>query len=328
MKVRSKLIRPLETRTRSPTSITRASLRQSLEGLDRKQIHEPFVGPVSSRAGCRADTGRAKFLLMRAQRSLVSAVTALVFFAQATGLAYAVPPQGEAQPVPYAAGQRLFSEGRASTTGLPPGTRGSSAFVHVTADEGIVLESLVPGSGRWDLVCMAPCDVELPLANQYRIGGPNIRTSSPFGVSASPGQRVLITVAPASKAGFTGGVTLLSTGGAATGIGLVVLLLGAIGMCTENKDDPKELGCAHRTSSEGLEIAGAVITFVGVGLIVGGAILFASNSRTREKQAIAALAPPARPDTAWLRAPMWHDSVPEAPGPPKEMGFPIFTRSF
>jgi hypothetical protein len=274
--------------------------------------------------GCRADTGRATFRLMHAQRSLVSAVTALAFMAQATGLAYAAPPEAEAQPAPYAAGQRPGAGGRLATTG----TKGNSVFVHVTADEGIVLESLAPGTGAWDLVCMAPCDVELPLSNLYRIGGPNIRTSSPFRVSARPGQQVLITVAPASRAAFTGGVALLSAGGAATGIGLVVLLLGAIGTCTASKDDPNELGCGHRTPSEGLEIAGAVIALAGVGMIVGGAILYAPNSRTREKQAIAAFAPPPRPDTAWLRAPMWHDSVRDAPDPPKTMAFPLFTRSF
>lgn len=272
--------------------------------------------------GCRADTGRATFLLMHAQRSLVSAVTALAFFVQSTGLACAAPPEAEAEPVPYAVGQRPQAGGRLATIG----TKGDSVFVHVTADEGIVLESLSPGGGRWDLVCMAPCDVELPLSNLYRIGGPNIRTSSPFGVSASPGQRVLITVAPASRAGFTGGVALLSAGGAATGIGLAVLLLGAIGTCTASKDDPND--CGHRTSSEGLEIAGAVIALAGIGMIVGGAILYAPNSRTREKQAIAALAPPPRLDTAWLRAPMWRDSVRDAPDPPKTIGFPIFTRSF
>jgi hypothetical protein len=202
---------------------------------------------------------------------------------------------------------------------------GPTVFVHVEGDEGVVLDSIAPGSVRWTRVCVAPCDAELPLTQMYRIDGENIRRSRPFSLSASPGQHVVISVSPASKSGFAGGVALASVGVAALTVGLVVLLVGAVGQCSEED----EFGnCYGYTPNSGLESAGGIISLAGVGLIVGGVILLASNSRTRETQRNSAFERPAHPDTAWLRAPTWHDTVRDSVGQPKAMGLPLFTQRF
>jgi LPXTG-motif cell wall-anchored protein len=225
--------------------------------------------------------------------------------------------------------ERQLPQGQAPMVGVGPGVVSAppetgSVVVHMDADDGVVLERIQPGSGRWILACTAPCDAALPLADEYRIGGRSIRRSRPFVLAGSPGQHIQISVSPASKGAFTGGIALSSVGAAALGIGLIVLLVGAIGTCT----DEDEFGvCDASTPNTGLETTGAVITLAGVGLMVGGIVLLASNARTRETQTTA-FAPPARLDTAWLRAPMWHDATRESAGQAKTMGFPVFTRSF
>jgi len=193
----------------------------------------------------------------------------------------------------------------------------------MAADPGVTLESIAPGSGGWELACTTPCDAELPLANQYRVAGPNVRRSRPFGITASPGQHVVLTISAGSKGAFAGGIALVGAGGAAAGIGLVVLTFAAL-ECGDGESFQCHEGVSPNSS---LEIAGAVVMLAGVGMLIAGAVLGAS-AKTTETQTMAALAPKERPDTAWLRAPMWRDTARDTPGMPRAMGFPLFAESF
>jgi hypothetical protein len=209
------------------------------------------------------------------------------------------------------------------------GGSGATAFLHIDADPGIVLESISPGSGRWAVVCAAPCDAQVPLEREYRIVGEGIRPSRAFAIEANPGQHVVMSVSAASRAGFSAGLALSSVGGAAVVVGLVVLFYGAFGACqtTDAFGD-----CLATQADPGVETVGAVISIAGVAILVTGIILMASNARTHAVQSVSVAdllpTPPARPETAWLRAPMWHDSTKESTGFARPMGFPIFSRSF
>jgi hypothetical protein len=305
---------------------------------------------------------------MGAKRSLVSAVTALALFVQATGLAHAAPPPppGSALPAPAPPGgdaiylkdggtlrgqliemlpndhatirlptgqnaiapwsnieriERPFAQAPPPGSFLPAPLTGS-AFVHVAADSGVTLESIAPGE-QWTLACTAPCDAELPLGNQYRISGSSVRRSRPFAITAIPGQHAVITVSAGSKRRFAGGVALLSVGAAAAAVGLFVFAIGA----TECSDGGVVVCVDGYAPNSGLVLAGAITLLAGVGTLLGGVALL-SDSRTRETQTFAALAPATRPDTAWLRAPMWREAARNTPGLPKALGFPIFSRSF
>jgi hypothetical protein len=354
---------------------------------------------------------------MHVLRSVVSVVTALAFFVQATGLASASPPQGDVQPVPYnpsqpvplapqpayapapapvappapgyapapvyapaaPGGDAVYMKGGGMIRGtmtemvpndhvtirlptgqfaivewgkidhieraapgvaavtpplvsaLPPPrghmvVEGATVIVHLDADPGIVLESIAPGSGRWALVCAAPCDAQVPLGRQYRIAGEGIRASRAFRIEAPPGQRVTITVSAASKSAFSGGIAVSSVGAAGIVVGLSVLLFGALEAC--DVVDPNTGACVG--SSDGtVETVGLVITLVGAAVLVGGLVLLASNTRTHAVQTLGALtAQPPRPETAWLRAPLWHEASRDSGGLPKAMGVPLFTHSF
>jgi hypothetical protein len=210
----------------------------------------------------------------------------------------------------------------------PAGIAGAepTAVVHLDADPDVALQSVSPGTGRWATVCAGPCDAPVPIDREYRVAGPGIRSSRPFRIHAAPGQHVTITVNAASAAARSAGVALSSIGSAAIIIGVIVLVYGALGAC-EQTDAFGD--CLQTQPDGGVETAGAIIALAGAAVLVGGVILYLNNARTTTTESVpAALAPPARPETSWLRTPVWHDSARESSVASKPMGFPLLSRSF
>jgi hypothetical protein len=203
---------------------------------------------------------------------------------------------------------------------------GPTALVHVDAHSDVVLQTAAPGSFRWTTLCRAPCDAELPVTIEYRLAGEGIRPSRPFRLAAAPGEEVVIHVSAATRSGYSAGLALTSAGSIAIAVGLIVLYFGAVN-CTET-----DLAgdCINGQSSPGVEAAGGVIALAGVGILIGGIIVWASNMRTEQSQSIAELVrvPVARPETSWLRMPEWHESPREASALSKPMSVPLFSRSF
>jgi hypothetical protein len=136
---------------------------------------------------------------------------------------------------------------------------------------------------------------------------------------------VVIHVSGASKGQFSGGVALVSIGGAGILTGLVLVLVGAaagLASC-----DPTLTACGGPDA--GFLTAGAVTRAAGIGLLIGGVVMLGS-SRTTATQLVSELSPDrARlPETAWLRAPVWHDVTPGAFSQHRVTGIPLFTRTF
>jgi hypothetical protein len=290
---------------------------------------------------------------MKTVRSAVSVVTALAFTVQ-VGMAFATPPP-DVQPIPYAPAQPIplpsaasqtppaavpMQRGAAPPTYLPqppppgvtvilpqPGLMMAAApvaFVHLEAESGVVLESALPRGRQWTTVCAAPCDVPLPLDRDYRVSGEGIRNSRVFRLEANPGQRVIISVSPTSKGAFAGGIALTSVGAGGIVVGLVMVLVGLVNNCVTS------VTCEQNQSNAPLEEAGASVALIGLGAMVAGIVLFATNIHSRATPTLAELmpAPVARPETAWLKAPVWHDSPRESSIAPATVPYPVFSRSF
>jgi hypothetical protein len=220
---------------------------------------------------------------------------------------------------------------------LVPPDGAQTVFVHLDAEPGVRLEvdtSTTPtwtSSGwqavkAWALACEAPCDRLLPLGHEYRLADEHIRPS--FELQAFPGQHVVITFAPASKEGVNNGTALVVVGslGIAAGIGLsIVGYIMSVGAALEcgGTDAPCTGG------GSGYAIAGVASLTAGAGVLAIG-ILVLTHSRAQMKQRVTeSLAKPLRrPDTAWLRAPVWRDSVRDAAAGPATVGIPIFSRGF
>jgi hypothetical protein len=165
----------------------------------------------------------------------------------------------------------------------------------------------------------------VPIGREYRITGDGVRPSRAFPIEAAPGQHVTISVSAASRGAFGAGVALSSLGAVAVGIGLVILVVGAVGTtsCDINGF------CTNNPPNSSVETAGAVVALAGAGVMVGGIVLMVSNARTKTFQSVGALvSPTARPETAWLRAPIWHDVARDSSPLPKATTFPLLSRSF
>jgi hypothetical protein len=174
----------------------------------------------------------------------------------------------------------------------PPAAPKKVAVVHIEGDGSLRLEAK---EGRsWRFLCASPCDREVDLADTYRVSGDGVRPTRQFTIDAQPGQRVVLTVDTASKAGFVGGIVLVSVAPVVSIVGLVVLLVGDVANDTGTK-----------TTGAALAIGG----LAGIGL---GIVLIAVNARSGLEQNVATRA--ALRDAE--REPIWRDPAREAAGAP------------
>jgi len=165
-------------------------------------------------------------------------------------------------------------------------------FVHIDSPEPVTLELAVGDKGG-RAMCEAPCDMAVPLEASYRITG-KVRASRAFTIAARPNDRVLLTIDPASKGGFAGGVVMVSLGGVSMALGGLTYLVSAI----------IYEGTSHRTGSGGKTV-GLVMVGLGVGAIAGGITMMVVNGSTGVDQASAPspAAPAPAPAALRLREP-------------------------
>jgi hypothetical protein len=157
-----------------------------------------------------------------------------------------------------------------------------------------------------------------PPHHEYRLAGRDIRSSRRFHLEASSGQSVAITARTALDANYGGGIVLIVLGVAAIPGGLLVAIIGDVAGTFGS--DPT-LGVA-------LEVTGGLIALVGIAGIVGGIVLVSNNIESHATQEIPLPKPPERPDTTWLREPVWQDPVRDSTSGATRVGIPILSRSF
>jgi hypothetical protein len=236
-------------------------------------------------------------------------------------------PTGQSVVIQAQSIERVEPAVPADARGLPaPG--GGTVVVHLEGPRPVVLETRGPGD-RWKSVCTMPCDVSVPLDGEYRIAGDGMRATQPLMLAGTPGQRLVLRVTDVgSKSGYTGGVVLVAAGPALIVSGLVVLITGALGNCPTISDGP---GFCDRHSYAGEEAAGVAVGVAGIGVLVGGIVLLASNSHSKVSSPMAGpLEHPApHPDTAWLRTPVWIGAARDASALSAKMTtVPLFSHAF
>jgi hypothetical protein len=141
--------------------------------------------------------------------------------------------------------------------------------------------------------CPSPCDRVLPLGDGYRIVGAGINATGWFQLRGEPGDRVVLTVARASKPAYYAGFAVAGAGVVAGLVGLS--LIGAA------KGPGRVFSASGRGEAMGVGVGlsiGSVVT------IAAGLYLLATHSRSRTGQAT--LAPE-------------HERPPEAPAPHEAM---------
>jgi len=106
---------------------------------------------------------------------------------------------------------------------------GPFAFVHIEASGPTSLYRAPRGTTDYETACAAPCDMELPIDDEYRIGGNGTKTTPSFRLKASAGGRVTLKVDGANWFGIVGGGTLASSSSRedSSTVGLGCLAFGA-----------------------------------------------------------------------------------------------------
>jgi hypothetical protein len=176
----------------------------------------------------------------------------------------------------------------------------ATARVHVASKIPVQLERHVVERQEWELVCVAPCDQDVSLADEYRIvDAKQPGVGEPLRLRAEPGGAVTLTYAPASVPAKVAGGVLVTAGGVLAAFGTAGLIGGVTlassgGGCGPQSGDWCGLGQAIGTL---IAIVGGVGMLAGGGMVLGGvALLGDSGASTKQRRT---------PDAAFVREPAW-----------------------
>lgn len=113
-------------------------------------------------------------------------------------------------------------------TSAPASTDSDDAMaeVHIDSPAPVSLERRAPGTTTWENVCTSPCDVKTSTTAEYRIVGTDLNESKTFMIDGTKG-KVVLGVAPGTKARENAGLWILVGGGVFVVTGLVILLVGS-----------------------------------------------------------------------------------------------------
>jgi len=209
---------------------------------------------------------------------------------------------------------------------LPPAT-GPTVKVHINSPVLASLQRRPRGGQSFLKACDAPCDLDMPLADDYMVTAAGGKTTA-VKLAGQAGQTVIIDVDPPSDGGKIGGVIMIVVGIIGFSVGAVVDL---VGLALEGASDATSSG---KSSADGVLIAGLVITGVSLGLGIGGIVVFFKSGNTDVTTKTGYLTPkiPGAPnvDDRYVRTPVWHtpSSFERAAQGPAATTVPIFSHSF
>jgi hypothetical protein len=194
----------------------------------------------------------------------------------------------------------------------PPPMRGPLVWVHIASPKHVTLNRRLDESGSWAHACDSPCDVELPIADEYEIAGLGNGPTKAFRLNASAGQSVVLSIEPPSIGGIVLGGALVLLGGVALYISAIVGV-GIAAACTDEK-------CGTN--------GGYVAAAVSGGAMAAGGIIIYLSATTDINQHESVPTPARARDTTWLREPVWHTPIDPVPVSTPAFIIPIFSRSF
>ena len=239
-------------------------------------------------------------------------------------------PTGQTATVQWAVIMRVERAAAANSTiivpsGPPavaaPTASRPSAMVHMDGDH-VNLEQRNAANRGWTVVCSSPCDKSLPLDGTYRLTGSGKTNSKPFLLDGKAGDHILLNVEAGSSGGLGGGIALTAIGGPILLIGLLVVAVGA-SIAASNSSG------LYFKSQEGsrIEVAGAVISGVGLAGLIPGILLIAGNARTKETQQTGV---PSRDQASAPPRMVWGDEAKISRGPalPPLPSIALFSGSF
>lgn len=135
---------------------------------------------------------------------------------------------------------------------------GPTALVRLRAPNKAILHRKPAGSTEFVTACEAPCGIQLPIGDTYKVSGSGFPTTKDFKLDAGPGGSVEVTVDGPNWGGIIGGGLLTVTGGVTMYVGL---LLAAAGNGCRH-------GCGDEVRNTGLGALAVGAAMTGLGLLI------------------------------------------------------------
>jgi hypothetical protein len=206
----------------------------------------------------------------------------------------------------------------------PPSSAGShsTAWVHLDGPAGIRLEQDLDSvhHSDWNTICVAPCDVQVDTALDYRVAGGLMKASADFSLRANDGEHEDIHVEPASRLWHIVGVVGVSAGSAVFVFGLFSTVLAPV---LQGLVEGSSVTSTERTD-------GWIMIGAGAAAAVGGLVLMLTNRTTSVSQDVSARRTGVVPERLG-RMPRWADAEPSHTSvatPLSAVGIPIFSTRF
>ncbi len=230
---------------------------------------------------------------------------------------------GDATALPPPPGASILAS---SAPSAPAPMAGPRAHVHISTPKTVQLFRRPAGTTGWTNACASPCDIDLPLGDDYRVTGSGVAQSKEFRLQGAPGERLEIVVDPTSASGMVAGGLVAGTGAFAMYIGFLTTLVGVAqtnrscssyyysttSQCLrDNRDGP-----AVRNVGLGILLAGTAAAVIGLVVVVNSA----GTEVTQHGAAAHA------PKDAFLREPVWRGVA--TTNEAGTMVFPLLNRSF
>ncbi len=154
-----------------------------------------------------------------------------------------------------------------TTTTTTPAATDGMVILHVNSPTPVEIERRQGEVGAWQHVCTSPCDVSVPLFDQYRIAeGADITESKSFMIDAANKDRVTIVVDPGMKTKSKVGTYIFIAGAATIVTGVIVVIAGTAGSNQFGNDG------TTNNSFTNVAFVGSALIIAGIGAaIVGGA---------------------------------------------------------
>jgi hypothetical protein len=195
---------------------------------------------------------------------------------------------------------------------VPPQPRvfapSAMVWVHIDGADGAILEEDRANDGTWETACRAPCDIQVPVSAEYRVGGSMLKQSGVFHLRGQQGDRVTVSVTGGSKAWLVVGIVITPVAG------LVTLVAALVGLAGSVQASAGAAGCINGTCAQGnanasnVATAGWVTALIGAAVTVGGIILIANNAKTGVNVDLTGAQAARVQGDAWAHVPSWRES--------------------
>ncbi len=238
---------------------------------------------------------------MRPSLAIIAALATVTLGLPSVARAQEFPPPGQpAAPPPFAPPTVVIMR--------------PTVVLHVRADRPVMLEALGPEETRWTHVCLAPCDMEVPLDSLYRVTGPGMVPSRTVELEAAPRDRVTLDVSVRTNGDHRTGDGLYVASWIAAGVGLA---LGAGALAVDSSSTAEPILLWSGIGVEGAMVAMAITSYV---LLQPTGL---SQSVTKPEPGKGA-----RGADTWTRLPVWRDVTGAREGAPRMTTVPILFTSF